>query len=83
MLVVKKELKVEANSAMFNCVTFRGKPEEKGAKECVNFITEPGYDFWEAYKRRERLGEELTVNKDKMIYPVVFRMRNDKWHEKQ
>lgn len=82
-MTFRKELKVEANSAMFNCVTFRGKPEEKGARECVNFITEPGYDFWEAYKRRERLGEELTVNKDKMIYPVVFRMRNDKWHEKQ
>jgi hypothetical protein len=60
----------------FNCVKFfKGKPEDRGMKECVRFIDEPGYDFWAAYQRREELAEK---NKDKeMIYPVRFKLRKD------
>jgi DNA-directed RNA polymerase beta subunit len=71
-----KKLKKKIQTMAFNCVKFfKGKPEDRGMKECVRFIDEPGYDFWAAYQRREELAEK---NKDKeMIYPVRFKLRKD------
>jgi DNA-directed RNA polymerase beta subunit len=71
-----KKLKKKIQTMAFNCVKFfKGKPEDRGMKECVRFIDEPGYDFWAAYQRREELAEK---NKDKeMIYPVRFKLRKE------
>jgi hypothetical protein len=81
-MTFSKEIKVEARSAMIHAVKFRDKPELNGCRECVRFNTEPGYDYWAAYQKRERLYKEMLANKDEMIHPVSFRIMNDEWHKK-
>ena len=74
-ITFKKKLKDTARAIMFNCVSFfKGKPEDKGMKECVSFIDQEGYDFWGEYQKREALAAENKDRKD-MIYPVRFKLR--------
>ena len=61
-----KRVKQKVHAMLMHAVRFRGRPEDKGLKQAVRFIDEPGYDFWEHYLEREHAPEP-----DKKLQPAV------------
>lgn len=52
-----RRIKQKVHAVLMHAVRFKGKPEDRGLKQAIRFIDEPGYDFWAHYLEREHAPE--------------------------
>lgn len=71
-----KKLIEKPYAVLRHAITFRGKPEDRGLKPAIQFIDEPGYDFWAHYKEREEAAKQQDQSK---LKPAIrFKMKRNK-----